>query len=47
MLSCRVVRMDGVERRMEMAEEAEAASRAGPAAEKTKDVPLMRCAIQG
>lgn len=44
--SWRVERIEGVLRRMEMASEAEAASRAGVAAEKTKEMPLMRYLFQ-
>jgi hypothetical protein len=40
--SCRVLRIDGVFRRMLIPSEAETAKRAGTAAEKTNEVPLMR-----
>ncbi len=40
--SCSVLRIDGVFRRMLMPSEAETARSAGTAAEKTKEVPLMR-----
>lgn len=43
MFSCRDERMDGDSRRMEMAWEAEAARRAGMAAEKQNAEALMRC----
>jgi hypothetical protein len=39
--SCRVLRIDGVFRRMLMPSEAETAKRAGTAVEKTNEVPLM------
>lgn len=41
-LSCRVLRIDGVFRRMLIPCEAATASIAGIAAENTKEVPLMR-----
>ena len=40
--SCRALSLHGVFRRMLMPSEAETASRAGTAAEKTNEVPLMR-----
>lgn len=46
MFSCRLDMMEGVLVRMLIPSEAEVASKAGMAAEKTKDVPLIRwCSV--
>ena len=42
MFSCKVLRIEGESRRIEMASVAATARAAGVAAEKTKEVPLIR-----
>jgi hypothetical protein len=42
MFSCSVLRLEGVLRKILIPSDAETARRAGTAAEKTKEVPLMR-----